>query len=88
MGEHVRMTSSLLSVREISGTAKAFELSILSGWRVSCCVPPKATRSLDASRFRGGEALYQVVTRACQQNKADRYGTAAEFNRAWLVAGA
>ena len=43
---------------------------------------------LDPSRFRGGEALYQVAARACQQNNVDRYGSVAEFNRAWLAAGA
>lgn len=44
--------------------------------------------SLEAEQFRGGEALFQVVARACQDRKADRYGSVAEFHRVWLAASA
>lgn len=42
---------------------------------------------LDADAFTGGDSHYQVVAKACQPIRADRYGSVAEFYGAWQAAG-
>ena len=44
--------------------------------------------SLAADRFRGGAEHLQVVVRACQPNRADRFESVTDFVRAWRAASA
>jgi serine/threonine-protein kinase len=42
--------------------------------------------TLDENTFRGTSAVYQVVARACERERSQRYGSVAEFYSAWLTA--
>ncbi len=40
--------------------------------------------SLDRQPFRGNEAQYEVMCRACRENRDERYVSMAEFYTAWM----
>ncbi len=42
--------------------------------------------TLTRSPFRASDALFDVVTHACQQNPSDRYPSVTAFHEAWLDA--
>ena len=42
--------------------------------------------SLERAPFRGDDALYEVVTRACRDNPDERYPTMKDFFTAWQEA--
>ena len=42
--------------------------------------------SLDRQPFRGKEAQYEVMSRACCENRDERYVSMAEFYTAWINA--
>jgi serine/threonine protein kinase, bacterial len=42
--------------------------------------------TLERLPFRGNDALYAVVCRACQDDRHDRYGSMTEFYNAWRAA--
>ena len=44
--------------------------------------------SLERHAFRGGDALFEVVRRACREDRARRFGTVDAFYDAWRVARA
>lgn len=42
--------------------------------------------SLQQPSFRGGDALYEVIVRACRENPHERYPSMNEFYAAWQEA--
>ena len=43
--------------------------------------------SLDRKPFRGSDAQYEIMLRACQENSDARFQTVAQFRDAWLQSG-
>ena len=42
--------------------------------------------TLDRPPFRGSNALYDVIERACRHDRSQRFGSLAEFYAAWRAA--
>jgi hypothetical protein len=42
--------------------------------------------TLAREQFRGSSALYEVIVKASQPDRAQRYGTVHEFHAAWQAA--